>query len=214
MDPGKGKITFKETFQSSSAQRLPGELKGGWDLVLSTAQNWARFLVRKLLTKGNHNLKGKSYFICLGGMLRILNLGGNISVLWENCSEEAGGESGYTVCNREGRKSEHERLLLSSKENQIPSQVKEFSLLLCVAGWSLWAHWSAPFICTWAVWGQILSPVTLKGERGWWLAALAWHPLPSSFTHPSLALASSGSKALCSLLRALIHIRRPWITIE
>ena len=114
-------------------------------------------------------------------MLRILSLGGSISVLWENCSGEAGGGVRlYTVCNKEGRTSEHQRLLLSSEENQISSQVKEFSVLLCAARWSLRVHCVHCFHMHLTYLGPNPVCCHLKGWQGWWLAALAWHPLPSS----------------------------------
>ena len=98
--------------------------------------------VNKLSTrKYNHNLKVQSYFIwleCLGLRARELRA----PKLWENCSKEAGGKSGYIqVCNKGSRQSEPQR-----------SGIKLRNLAFCA--------WEdailIPFICTSAI-GPILS---------------------------------------------------------
>ena len=82
-----------------------------------------------------HNLKAESYFIWWGGLgLQAQETASRY--LWENCSKEAGGKSGYIqVCNTGNRQSEHQRS--GTKLRNLPFCVWEDA--------SLWAHWIHSF---------------------------------------------------------------------
>ena len=92
--------------------------------------------VIKLSTKKcSHNLKAESYFIWWGG-LGLWAQETASRYLWENCSKEAGGKSGYIqVCNTGNRQSEHQRS--GTKLRNLPFCVWEDA--------SLWAHWIHSF---------------------------------------------------------------------
>lgn len=164
--------------------------------------------------KNSQNLRVKSCFIwweCLGLQA------------WEtasqpaprSCSEEAGegGRLYIEVCNKEGRQSEHQRLLLI-KENQMSQGTYCSSVYgkMQISGLTE----VFPFICTSALWDQIPQSCFLSvhifnssftercGRRLLLLLTSSTPPPPRSLviTVGGGAAASSGSQALFSLLGA------------